>query len=227
MSSKPDRLVQIPLALPLKAGVSRDDLIVSASNRLAVDLVDHWPHWPSNMVMLAGPVGSGKSHVAAVWAQTSDAVILPMQALDDEFALSFEGNVVLEDASAGAVPEEPMFHLLNRSRAGGYFVMITSSEFPAAWGIGLPDLASRLKLAHLVELGEPDDELLTAIIFKLFADRQMQISPQLARYLVMRMERSLGAANALVDWMDREALSRKTKANRKLAAEALEAFGMV
>ena len=120
-----------------------------------------------------------------------------------------------------------MFHLLNRSRAGGYFVMITSREFPAAWGIGLPDLASRLKLAHLVELGEPDDELLAAIVFKLFADRQMQISPQLARYLVMRMERSLGAANALVDWMDREALSRKTKVNRKLAAEALEAFGMV
>ena len=90
--------------------------------------------------------------------------------------------------------------------------------------VELKDLQSRLRLAHLVELSEPDDELLSAIIVKLFADRQLEVSAQTVSYLVARMERSMEAAGRLVSWLDREALARGRKINRSLAAEALAAM---
>jgi len=217
---------QIPLDLPVSTAISRDDLVESASNRLAIDLVDHWPDWPSNTVILAGPVGAGKSHIAAVWASLSEASTIKLGELNDETGANISGNLVLEDAVAGAIDEVALFHVLNRAKAAGAFVMITSREFPASWQIKLPDLASRFKLAHLVELHEPDDQLLAAIIVKLFADRQIEVTPALVDHLVNRMERSLGAAGALVAWLDREALARHRKINRQLASEALIALGM-
>lgn len=217
---------QIPLDLPVHSAATRDDLVESGSNRLAIDLVDHWPDWPSNIVILAGPVGSGKSHIAGAWAQICQARIISLCDLNEEIGKDLEGNLVLENAMAGAIDETALFHVLNRAKSSGAFVMITSREFPASWQMELPDLASRLKLAHLVELHEPDDQLLGAIIVKLFADRQIEVSPSLVDHLVNRMERSLGAAGDLVAWLDREALARHRKINRQLASEALMALGM-
>jgi chromosomal replication initiation ATPase DnaA len=217
---------QLPLDLPVSSASSREDLLESGSNRLAIDLVDNWPDWPSNTVILAGPVGAGKSHIAAVWAKISQARILSVAELNETQVGEVSGNFVLEDALAGAIDEVALFHLLNRVRSAGDFIMITSREFPSSWNINLPDLASRLKLAHLVELHEPDDRLLSAVIVKLFADRQIEVSPALVDHLVTRMERSLGAAGDLVAWLDREALARHRKINRQLVSEALIALGM-
>jgi len=66
--------------------------------------------------------------------------------------------------------------------------------------------------------------LLAALIFKLFADRQLEIEPSVVDYLVARMERSMEVAGKLVDWMDTEALSAHRKINRKLAQDALAAL---
>lgn len=217
---------QLPLELSLEGSTDREDLVASGSNRLALELIDHWPDWPSNTVILAGPTGSGKSHIAGVWASFAKARIVPMRRLTAMLAAEIDGNLVLEDATAGQIDEDTLFHLFNRQRAAGNHTLITSREFPSGWQIKLPDLASRLRLAHLVELEEPDDPLLAAVIVKLFSDRQIEVSASLVDYLVLRMERSLGAANRIVEWMDREALARKTKPGRKLAAEALEALGM-
>jgi len=72
-----------------------------------------------------------------------------------------------------------------------------------------------------MELGEPDDALLSALLVKLFADRQLIVDSGLVDYIAVRMERSLEAANALVDELDREALAAGGAVTRKLAAAAL------
>ncbi|MGB7285401.1 MAG: DnaA/Hda family protein [Salaquimonas sp.] len=215
---------QIPLVLPVEPSISREDLLESPSNRLAVDLVDRWPDWPSNIVILAGPVGSGKTHLAKVWASFSDATVLSMADLPGHRNIAATGNIVLEDTQAGHLDEETLFHTINQSRAGNTFIMITSRSFPSSWLVELPDLASRLKLAHIVELQEPDDELLSGLIFKLFADRQLEVAPAVIDYLVNRMERSMEVAGAVVDWLDKEALARHRKINRAMASEALSAL---
>lgn len=216
---------QIPLVLPLEPALSRDDLLESPANRLAVDLVDRWPDWPSNMIVLAGPIGSGKTHLARIWAQNAGAVIIPMRQLSKHDQAGAEKSLVLEDVSTETLDQDALFHAFNRARSHGHFIMMTSREFPSAWQVTLPDLASRLKLAHIVELHEPDDPLLSGIIVKLFADRQLQVDPSLISYLVPRMERSMETATRLVDWMDRQALAQRRKINRSLAADALEALG--
>ena len=224
ISDKAERPSQLALELPVERAVSRDDLLESAANRLAVDLIDDWPDWPSHVVVLAGPVGSGKSHLAAVWAQQAGAAILPAAELGRHPGIAAEGNLVLEDAGPGTLDEEALFHAFNQMMAAGHYLLVTSRSFPSAWMVQLKDLQSRLRLAHLVELSEPDDELLSAIIVKLFADRQLEVSPQMVSYLVARMERSMEAAGRLVAWLDREALARGSRINRSLAAEALAAM---
>lgn len=217
---------QLALELPLEASDAREDLLESPANRLAILLVDDWPDWPSNTVVLAGPVGSGKSHIARVWAASSQARVVEAAALAEMAACEWTGNLVVEDAGAGTLDEEALFHVFNRLRSAGAFLLITSREFPAGWGLALPDLASRMKTAHLVELHEPDDALLAGAIVKLFADRQVSIEPAVVSYLVHRMERSLEAASRIVNWLDREALARRQRISRQLAGEALAELGM-
>ena len=88
----------------------------------------------------------------------------------------------------------------------------------------MPDLASRIKAATIVEISEPDEQLLTKVIFKLFADRQVEIDEKTVNYLVMRMERSLAVARDIVEAMDQLALSKKTAVSRSIAAEVLAKF---
>jgi chromosomal replication initiation ATPase DnaA len=212
---------QIPLDLPLAPAFQREDLIVTKANRMAVEMIDAWPHWPGAVLLLCGPAGSGKSHIASAWAAASDAALMPIEALATA-APGNSGNYVLEDAGPGNVPEQALFHLLNHVRAEGGSCLITSRTPSSAWQITLPDLASRLRAAQFVEISAPDDALLSAVMVKLFADRQIMPAPQFIEYLLSRMERSLDFAGRLVTEIDRETLARGTRLTRTLAGEVLD-----
>src|SRR5690606_34600047 len=181
----PQRPRQLPLDLGLAPGLSRDDLVVSAANAAAVRLIDVWPEWPANAVVLAGPPGAGKTHLAEIWREQAGAVRLERTRIGaDALAAAAEGAVLVDDADAGGLDEAGLFHLFNAVRQSSSHLLLAARRFPAAWGVRLPDLASRLKAAPLVEIGEPDDMLLAGVITKLFADRQVAIEPQLVQYLV-------------------------------------------
>ena len=216
---------QIPFDLPVASALERDDLFVTSANALAVELIDSWPQWPGSLVVLAGPAGSGKTHLAGVWSKASGAGITEMSALDATFPPA-NNYLVIENARAGAIREAALFHILNHVRAEGGHCLITSREWPSAWGVTLPDLNSRLRAAQMVELAEPDDALLSAVLVKLFADRQIAAPRTLINWLLARMERSLDAARILVAEMDREAMARGTKISRAIAAQALGRTGM-
>jgi chromosomal replication initiation ATPase DnaA len=216
---------QLPLELAHAEGRSRDHLVVSEANRKAVALIDSWPDWPAPTVVLAGPPGSGKSHLGAIWREASGAVPLDRRRIG-EAARSAEAGAafLLDDADAGGLDETGLFHALNAVRAGGGHMLITARRFPAAWGVKLPDLASRLKAAATVEIGEPDDLLLSGVIAKLFADRQVGVEPHVVQYLVRRIERSLGTAIRVVEKLDAAALEQKSRITRALAAEVVSAL---
>lgn len=212
---------QLPLEFGHRPGHTRDDLVVTAANRSAVEALELWPAWTSPVVILAGPAGSGKTHIASIWREVANASVVDGRSLAD---LASNGPVFIDDADRVPIDETGLFHLINAVREQGSSLLLTARRFPAAWGVKLPDLASRLKAATLVELGEPDDALLGGVITKLFADRQVEVEPSVVQFLVRRMERSLSTANDIVARLDRVAMERKTPITRSLAADLLTAM---
>lgn len=220
-----DRPRQLPLDLGHVTAYSRDDLVVSAANRDAVALIERWPDWPATVVVLAGPPGSGKSHLASIWKERADAVELEARSIDAEaFQRGGAKAALVDNADDPDLDENGLFHLINAAHASGGHVLLTARRFAPAWGVRLPDLGSRLQAATTVEIHEPDDLLLAGVITKLFADRQIEVDPSVVQFLVRRIERSLSTAIRLVERLDRAALELKTPVTRTLAAQAISAL---
>jgi chromosomal replication initiation ATPase DnaA len=218
-----DRPRQIPLALGHKPALSRDDLVVTPANAEAVSLIDRWPDWPSAVVVLAGPAGSGKSHLASIWREWSGAENVPVDRLD-RIGGAPAGPVLIDGIGEGPFDEAALFHLFNTVRTNGAHLLFTSRRFPLAWGATLPDLVSRLKTVTIIEVQEPDDALLEGVIAKLFADRQVEVEPHVVFYLARRIERSVATAIDVVDRLDRTALEEKSRITRSLAARIVGAL---
>lgn len=216
---------QLTLNLPHRAARGRDDFWVSDSNAQAVALIDAWPGWLGSAVIVTGPRGAGKSHLAQVWRDMSAAHLISADELDIATVpeLMSAGALVVEDADRHAFDERALFHLLNFAREIGGYVLLTARRAPSFWGVKLPDLQSRLVAAQPAEIAEPDDVLLRAVLVKLFADRQLKVDEAVISYLVTRMERSLGRAHDLVDELDRRALSDQRAITRTLAASLFKA----
>jgi len=221
----PDVPRQLPLELVHEVGRSRDELVVGRANADAVALVDRWPEWPAPVVVLAGPAGSGKSHLASIWRERSGAASFPRDGLGAAaLEAAARGPVLVDDADGPGLDETGLFHLVNDVRAAGTQLLLTARRFPAAWNVRLPDLASRLKAAATVEIHEPDDLLLAGVITKLFADRQVEVEPHVVQFLVRRIERSLATAIGVVERLDRAALEQQSRITRGLAASTLSAL---
>jgi chromosomal replication initiation ATPase DnaA len=214
---------QLTLDLEHAESFARDDFLGGPSNAAALTLIDGWPDWPNRIVLLAGPEGAGKSHLAAIWAAQAGARCIAARTLseDDVPAALATGALVVEDAVESGFDETAMFHLLNLAREEGAFVLLTARTAPAMWQLQTPDLASRLKALPVVALAPPDDALLRAVLVKLFADRQLAVDEQLIGYVATRIGRSFAEAQAAVAALDREAMRLKRPLTRALAAEVL------
>ena len=214
---------QLAFALDHAESFAREDFFVGPSNAQALALVEAWPDWPAPALVLAGPEGSGKSHLAAIWAETAGARFLSARALAASGlpAALATGALVVEDAPARP-DERALFHLINLTREHEAWLLVTASTPPAQWKVALPDLLSRLRAIPTATLEPPDDALLRAVLVKLFADRQLAVDEGLIGFIATRIERSFAAARAAVDALDREALRQQRPVTRALAAETLK-----
>lgn len=221
--ARPQPHRQLSLALPHTPSMGAEDFVVSDCNRDAMNFINLWPGWPSCTGILAGPTGSGKSHLAAIWKELSGAAEVSAAELKpgNVQTLLASGALLVEDAHGRGLDQTALFHALNWAGEHNGHVLITTRTWPSEWGLSLPDLVSRLKAAPLIELHEPDNALLNMVLVKLFADRQLSVEASFVDYLVNRMERSLAAAVTLVEALDRSALEQKRQINRRLAAEVL------
>jgi len=219
--TKPPR--QLTLDWPHKPSFAREDFLLASSNQAARAAIDRWPAWPGRMLLLAGPEGAGKSHLASIWAEKAGAAVVHADKLNDlEPDIHAHGSAfVIEDADRVDRGEERLFHLLNTALQSSAWVLLTARTAPDAWALAIPDLLSRLRIAPVIRLEAPDLELTEAVLFKLFSDRQLQVDAQIVNYIAMRIERSLGAARELVGILDREALARGQRVTRAMAGELL------
>ena len=209
---------QLPLPFEHAPRFGAEDFLPSGSNAAALAAVAAWPAWPDRVLLLIGPEGSGKSHMARIWADRSGATLLRPDDLAGDLRRLAGGPAVIEDADREAMPEPAMFHLLNLVREAESSLLVTARRPPDTWSLGTPDLVSRLRLAPSVALAEPDEALMRAVLVKLFADRQLAVDTTLVDYLALRLDRSLAAARAAVEALDRASLDDGRRITRKLVA---------
>jgi chromosomal replication initiation ATPase DnaA len=171
--------------------------------------------------VLTGPPASGKTHMAAIWAKRSAARLISTRALAKASvpALVGAGAVVVEDLDRGEVDETALFHLINLATEKQASLLLTSgTQVPSFKTL---DLQSRLRRIPQVAISAPDDQLILALLVKMFVDRQMVVDIALVNFLSIRIERSFKAARDTVETLDRETMARGRRLTRPLAAKIL------
>jgi chromosomal replication initiation ATPase DnaA len=214
---------QLAFALPHAESLTRDNFLEGPANAAGLALVDSWPDWPNRIMLLVGPEGSGKSHLAAIWAEeagarSTSAHALAAAAVPGALAT---GALVVEDLKSSDFDERALFHLINLAREDEAFVLITARLPPSAFEVELRDLRSRLRAVPVVSLLPPDDHLFRALIVKFCADRQLAVDETVVSYLTTRIERSYAAVRQAVELLDAEALRLGRPVTRALAADLL------
>lgn len=222
---------QYVMGLPPLARLSRADFLPAPANEAALAFIEAWPRWPGPVLVLHGPAGAGKSHLAAIWQSHADALALDPRELRDTPPRALIGEaaaLLVEDVdqalAEGAGLDEPLFSLWTAMVERQGWLLLTARAPAARWPIRLPDLASRLRGAAAVAVAAPDDALLEALFVKLMADRQLRVQPGLVRFLLPRIERSFAAVEEIVAAIDTLALEEQREITIPLVRRVLEAL---
>lgn len=216
-------MAQLPLDLGHRPALDRADFVVAPCNETAITWLDRWPAWPAPALALHGPAGSGKTHLAHVWQARSSARAIDPKTLTTDRLPVLLGNAVtaiVDDADRAA--EEPLLHLYNLIAERSGHLLVIAQEPPARWSIGLADLRSRLLACPAVAVASPDEALVSALLVKLFADRQLVVGKEVVAYLVLHLERSFRAVQHAVMALDAAALAEHRRVTVPLARRVLE-----
>jgi len=226
-------MTQIPFEFGHAPSLAAADFVVAACNEAAAAWVARWPDWPAPALTLHGPAGSGKTHLGRIWAERARARSLAAAALGaiGHIPEMVEGAIAIlvDDVDQELDPsrERGLFHLYNLMAERRGHLLLLAARAPARWPLGLPDLRSRLAAAPAVAIGAPDEVLLDAVLAKLFADRQLSVSPELRQYILTRIERSFAAAGAVAAALDQATLAAGRGVTPVLARAVLEEMGRV
>jgi chromosomal replication initiation ATPase DnaA len=210
-------VTQLVLPLEIRSAQGRADFIVAPANQQAVAFLDSYPHWPAPAVALFGPAASGKSHLAAVWADKAGATVLEAAQLESGIPA---GPLVVENVTVG-VAEAPLFALLERGTPLLLTAQLPPADWPEKFALSLPDLVSRVRALLAFALWAPDDALLMGLAVKLFADRQLQVPENVVAHMIRSLERSPAAIRDFVAHADAVALAEKRPINISLIKDLL------
>ncbi len=222
---------QLALEFPCRPSLGREDFLVAKCNQEAVDMIDNWPDWSYFAICIYGAEGCGKTHLANVFAnKVSNLTHYPYRIpfikaqqinMENFHALFLQHKCLVIEELDENINQEALFHLYNLYRDEGGNILFTSKKAPARINFSLPDLRSRMNIVPAVEIREPDDELLSSLLIKLFWDRQIIPSPEVISYCLKNMQRSFAYARTLVAETDAVSLARKRAITASIVKEAI------
>ena len=219
---------QLALAFPHRPALEREDFLVAPANADAVAWIDAWPGWPAAALVVHGPTGSGKTHLAQTWRLKANAQQLDARSIatgDLPSMLDAAPAFVIEDVDRNPPEPRAWFHLLNLLAERRRSAVFTAREAPARWNLSLADLASRVRALPAVGISTPDEHLVEAVLVKQLADRQLRVPPDTVRYVATRLERSLAAVGRIAAALDAAALAAKRPLTIPLARDVMRAEG--
>jgi chromosomal replication initiation ATPase DnaA len=192
--------------------LGEEDFLVTPCNENAYMAIKLWPNWQHFALNIYGPKSSGKSHLANIWInQLQHSLPRPIQIpilsahninMKNVNKIANEYPYIVVDNLDASINEEAFFHLYNFYNVLERFVLFISEVPPSKLSLKLPDLRSRLNIVPCVEILQPDDEMLMALIVKLFNDRQIIISQDILDYMLIHTERSFNYISRLVAEID-------------------------
>ena len=212
---------QYILEFPVLQSHSTDDFVVGHCNKVAAGFIHTWPDWPSHALLLVGEEGSGKTHLAKIWQEKTDALELVPEDIDGLNSPVVWKNILIENAQ-NFKNQEGLFHLYNQVAANKGWLLMTATSTPKNWGIALKDLQSRLNSVPVAHLSGPDEKILAATMAKQFSDRQILVDDAVIEYLLKRMERSFPEVKRIVGHVDTLSLREKARVTIPLARKVLE-----
>lgn len=231
-AAEDDKLKQFPLQFIQQPSMDITDYMVSECNAEAFRMVDTWPQWLSSGLIIYGPHGCGKSHLAHLFAdklkssapQPLSVTIIDASAVNMRKVkrLAEENTALIVENLAENCDEEALFHLFNLFNVAGRWMLWTSLTAPGQLHFRLKDLQSRIKMLPSVEIREPDDFMMQMLIVKLFNDRQIMISPEILHYIMVMSRRSFAYIRELVEEIDYISLSAKTSISYKTVQQAMD-----
>lgn len=202
---------QIALGLaPPPARLSRSDFVVAESNTAALDTLLRWHGSVEPLLVIAGPPGSGKTHLLSILAEINGAPAEEAGA---------DACFILDDAASLA--PGALLSLIERAREKGARLALAGKGEPLEWAQGLRDLETRLGAAVRIDLAEPEEALLQAVILKLLRDRQLRAGPELAAYATARLPKTFAAARAFVDAIDAASIAEGAPVGPRLARSVI------
>ncbi len=214
---------QLAFSFPRVSAYRLVDFLPAESNRRAFDAVLAWPDWPATALLVYGPSGSGRTHLAHIWCERSGGRYLQgaeMAGANPLELLAGTPGLAIDDADR--VPDRALLlQLYNLATESGNHLMLTAGRPARQWATPPPDLLSRLNACPAVPIDRPDDPLLAVLLVKQFEERGLRVEPGLVDYLVPRMDRSFAAVRRLVELLDRTSLESRRSISPRLAREAL------
>ena len=216
---------QLVLPFGVQPTLKRETFINAPCNEAALAFVQRWPDWPQKAAALYGPSGVGKSHLAAIWAETSAAQCIVAHELTSD-RLDFGSGpaaFIIEDLDReppNAARDHALLSLFDRP---GIWLLLTGRAPPERWSVAVADLTSRLVSLVSLPVWAPDDTLLSALVRKHFADRQLDVAEAVVRRIITHVERTPEAVAAFVARADGRALAEKRAITDRLIAELLDA----
>ena len=207
------------------------DFFISPKNEIAFNMVQKWPNWNSQLIYIYGPDKCGKTLISSLWKKKSKAIFL------DEIKLNRfkKNNIDIEDIKnhnwiiddieyfIKKGYDEKILNLINIILSvKDSFIFITSKIPPKFLSTQIADLLSRLSSSLVIEVFQPDNELLSRIIEKYLNERSISINKKNLDYIILRIERSYEKALEIAKKIDRQSLELHAKINYKFLKKLID-----
>jgi chromosomal replication initiation ATPase DnaA len=172
---------------------SWESYVPIASQNLAYQAIQRWPHWVDPILIICGPSFSGKTHLAHLWQQKTQGKFY-----DLKDPLPPNVPLIIDELQPGDLTEN-LFHLLNRLREEKRPCLMTAKEAPAFWPAPFADLTSRLKALMGVSIEEPTEKEQALLLQKILIDKQIILSPRKIRHLLLHAQRSYAGLKKIIE----------------------------
>ena len=205
---------QLAFALPLRlAAFGREDFLVTDCNKEAATYLDSSDRWTFPFVLIYGDKGCGKTHLAHTFSDE----FLDATHMTENDILSLPSRCVVENTDQAA-SEPLLFHLYNHALENKKKVVFTARALPV---FSMPELQTRFNAMPQIKINPPDDLLMSAVLCKLFADRQVKVEADVIAYLLKHLKRTFEAMERVVDIADRLSLAQKRPITIPLIKEVI------